>query len=66
LGKPTDLAKQVCYLLFKQGNIWLTLSDLFFPDFTLIDPQIRAGKGVKFSDVAGMKVNHDKLIFCVF
>ena len=25
-------------------------------DFTLVDPQIRTGKGVKFSDVAGLKV----------
>ena len=24
-------------------------------DFTLVDPQIRSGKGVKFSDVAGLK-----------
>ena len=25
-------------------------------DFTLIDPSIKQGKGVKFSDVAGLKV----------
>jgi hypothetical protein len=25
-------------------------------DFTLVDPQIRTGKGVKFSDVAGLRV----------
>lgn len=25
-------------------------------DFTLVDPQIRTGKGVKFADVAGLKV----------
>lgn len=31
-------------------------SGAFFPEFTLIDPQIKTGKGVKFSDVAGMKV----------
>ena len=26
-------------------------------DFTLVDPQVRTGKGVKFSDVAGLKVS---------
>ena len=26
-------------------------------DFTLIDPQIRTGKGVKFNDVAGLRVS---------
>ena len=26
-------------------------------DFTLIDPQLRTGKGVKFNDVAGLRVS---------
>ena len=36
-------------------------------DFRLIDPSIKQGKGVKFSDVAGLKVVSSKLmIFILF
>ena len=31
-------------------------------DFRLIDPSIKQGKGVKFSDVAGLKVDSSKLL----
>ena len=31
-------------------------------DFTLIDPQLRTGKGVKFNDVAGLRVSCHVLV----
>lgn len=39
----------------KVGGFSNPFSGLTKADFTLIDPQIRTGKGVKFADVAGMK-----------
>lgn len=50
------------YALFKTGKNLRVMTSTANPfskigqaDFTLVDPQIRMGKGVKFSDVAGLK-----------